>query len=110
MLTIIYLANTAKLRWVGSYRSRDRCPALSRPDCHDEAKAFARLESIVWAGGQSCAHCGAMGRFTNITANPAKRIREGLWRCGYCKGQFTAKIGTVFEHARLPLHKMLQAI
>ncbi len=44
-----------------------------------------------------------------VTANVAKRIREGLWRCGHCKGQFTAKIGTVFEHARIPLHKMLQA-
>ena len=83
--------------------------ALSRPEFHDEAKAFARLESIVWADGQSCPHCGAMDRLTKVTANPAKRIREGLWRCGHCKGQFTAKIGTVFEHARIPLHKMLQA-
>ena len=83
--------------------------ALSRPEFHDEAKAFAHLESIVWADGQSCPHCGAMDRLTKVTANPAKRIREGLWRCGHCKGQFTAKIGTVFEHARIPLHKMLQA-
>ena len=83
--------------------------ALSRPEFHDEAKAFSHLESIVWADGQSCPHCGAMDRLTKVTANPAKRIREGLWRCGHCKGQFTAKIGTVFEHARIPLHKMLQA-
>ncbi len=83
--------------------------ALSRPEFHDEAKAFAHLESIVWADGQSCPHCGAMDRLTKVMANPAKRIREGLWRCGHCKGQFTAKIGTVFEHARIPLHKMLQA-
>jgi transposase-like protein len=83
--------------------------ALSRPEFHDEAKAFAHLESIVWADGQTCPHCGALDRLTKVTANPAKRIREGLWRCGHCKGQFTAKIGTVFEHARIPLHKMLQA-
>ena len=83
--------------------------ALSRPEFHNEAKAFLHLESIVWADGQSCPHCGAMDRLTKVTANPAKRIREGLWRCGHCKGQFTAKIGTVFEHARIPLHKMLQA-
>ena len=83
--------------------------ALSRPEFHDEAKAFAHLESIVWADGQSCPHCGAMDRLTKVTANPAKRIREGLWRCGHCKGQFTAKVGTVFEHARIPLHKVLQA-
>ena len=83
--------------------------ALSRPEFHDEAKAFSHLESIVWADGQTCPHCGALDRLTKVTANPAKRIREGLWRCGHCKGQFTAKIGTVFEHARIPLHKMLQA-
>lgn len=83
--------------------------ALSRPEFHDEAKAFSHFESIVWADGQTCPHCGAMDRLTKVTANPAKRIREGLWRCGHCKGQFTAKIGTVFEHARIPLHKMLQA-
>ena len=83
--------------------------ALSRPEFHDEAKAFAHLESIVWAEGTVCPHCGALDRLTRVKANPAKRIREGLWRCGHCKGQFTAKIGTVFEHARIPLHKMLQA-
>ena len=83
--------------------------ALSRPEFHDEAKAFAHLESIVWAEGTACPHCGALDRLTRVKANPAKRIREGLWRCGHCKGQFTAKIGTVFEHARIPLHKMLQA-
>ncbi len=83
--------------------------ALSRPEFHDEAKAFEHLERIVWADGAVCPHCGALDRLTKVTANPAKRIREGLWRCGHCKGQFTAKIGTVFEHARIPLHKMLQA-
>jgi transposase-like protein len=41
---------------------------------------------------------------------PAKRIRIGLKRCGHCKLQFTVKVGTVFEHARMPLNKMLQAI
>lgn len=83
---------------------------LSRPEFHDEAKAFEHLERIVWADGAVCPHCGALDRLTKVTANPAKRIREGLWRCGHCKGQFTAKIGTVFEHMRLPLHKAMQAV
>lgn len=83
--------------------------ALSRPEFHSEEAAFSHLESIVWADGTVCPHCGALDRLTRVKANPAKRIREGLWRCGHCKGQFTAKIGTVFEHARIPLHKMLQA-
>ena len=83
---------------------------LSRPEFHDEAKAFQQLESIVWANGRTCPHCGGIDRITKVTANPEKRIRVGLWRCGDCKKQFTVKIGTVFEHARIPLNVMLQAV
>lgn len=83
---------------------------LSRPYFHDEAKAFDHLESVIWADGKSCPHCGGVDRITKVKANPAKRIRVGLWRCGDCKRQFTVKIGTVFEHMRLPLHKALQAV
>lgn len=84
--------------------------ALSRPEFHSEDAAFAHLERIVWADGSVCPHCGGVDRITKVKANPAKRIREGLWRCGDCKKQFTVKIGTVFEHMRLPLHKAMQAV
>lgn len=84
--------------------------ALSRPEFHSEAAAFAHLERTIWNGEPVCSHCGGTERITKVKANPAKRIREGLWRCGQCKGQFTVKVGTVFEHMRLPLHKALQAV
>ncbi|MBX3595888.1 IS1595 family transposase [Sphingomonas sp.] len=84
--------------------------ALSRPEFHSEEAAFAHLEKIVWNGSPVCVHCGGVDRITKVKANPAKRIREGLWRCGDCKKQFTVKIGTVFEHMRLPLHKAMQAV
>ncbi|GMN12842.1 IS1595 family transposase [Altererythrobacter sp. MTPC7] len=77
---------------------------------HDEEAAFAHLESVIWGEEPVCPHCGGVDRITKVKANPAKRIRVGLWRCGDCKKQFTVKIGTVFEHARIPLHKMLQAV
>lgn len=83
---------------------------LSKPYFHSEEAAFAYLESVVWADGTACQHCGGVDRITKVKANPAKRIREGLWRCGDCKKQFTVKVGTVFEHMRLPLHKALQAV
>ncbi len=83
---------------------------LSRPYFHDEEKAFAYLESVLWADGVVCPHCGGVDRITKVKANPAKRIRLGLWRCGDCKGQFTVKVGTVFEHVRIPLNKALQAV
>lgn len=83
---------------------------LSKPYFHDEGAAFTYLESIVWADGTACPHCGGLDRITKVKANPEKRIRVGLWRCGDCKKQFTVKIGTVFEHMRIPLHKALQAV
>jgi transposase-like protein len=92
---------------------------LSQPHFHDEAKAFAFLESIVWADGVVCPHCGVVdGRvydLAGVRGKPSKKspegaIRYGLKKCGACRKQFTVKVGTVFEHARMPLHKMLQAV
>lgn len=92
---------------------------LSSPHFHDEAKAFEYLESIVWADGVTCPHCGVTGgrvydlsgvRTKPSKKNPEGKVRHGLKKCGECRAQFTAKVGTVFEHARLPLTKMLQAV
>jgi transposase-like protein len=84
--------------------------ALSRPEFHNEEAAFEHVERMLWENGPVCPHCGGVDRVTKVKANPEKRIRVGLWRCGQCKGQFTVKVGTVFEHARMPLHKILQAV
>jgi transposase-like protein len=92
---------------------------LSQPRFHDEAKAFEYLESIVWADGKVCPHCGVVnGRMYALDGvrgkpskkNPEGAIRYGLKKCGECRKQFTVKVGTVFEDAKLPLHKMLQAV
>ena len=92
---------------------------LSSPHFHDEAKAFAFLESVVWADGVTCPHCGVVGsrvydlsgvRSKASAKNPEGVVRHGLKKCGECRKQFTVKVGTVFEHARMPLHKMLQAV
>lgn len=92
---------------------------LSSPHFHDEAKAFEYLESIVWAGGTVCPKCGVTGgrvydlsgvRSKPSKKNPEGKVRHGLKKCGECRAQFTVKVGTVFEHARIPLTKMLQAV
>jgi transposase-like protein len=92
---------------------------LSSPHFHDEAKAFEYLESVVWADGVVCPHCGVVaGRVYDLSGvktkasakNPEGKVRHGLKKCGECRKQFTVKVGTVFEHARMPLTKMLQAV
>jgi transposase-like protein len=82
---------------------------LNRPYFRDEEAAHSFLEGIVWPDGAECPHCGVVGTAYKIAANPAKRVRCGLWKCRDCRKQFTVKVGTVFEHARVPLHKALQA-
>ncbi|MEO6382542.1 MAG: IS1595 family transposase [Nitrobacter sp.] len=92
---------------------------LSDPHFHDEAKAFEMLESIVWANGVTCPHCGVVGGrvydLAGVRGKPSKKspegaLRYGLKKCGECRQQFTVKVGTVFEHARMPLHLMMQAV
>lgn len=85
-------------------------PSSSAPYLHDEEAAFTFLESVLWPDGPVCPHCGGVDRVTKVTANPEKRIRAGLWRCGHCKKQFTVKVGTVFESSHVKLHLWLQAV
>ena len=92
---------------------------LSQPRFHDETAAFAYLESMIWADCVTCPHCGVVGgrvyKLGGVRGKPSKKnpegaIRHGLKKCGECRKQFTAKVGTVFEDAKLPLHIMLQAV
>jgi transposase-like protein len=83
---------------------------LSRPYFHDEQAAFDFVESVIWPRGPICPHCGPTDHITAITPNPAKRVRFGLKKCRDCKGQFTVRLGTIFEESKLPMTKWLQAI
>lgn len=81
-------------------------PILSRPHFHNERSAFEFLETLLWADGPECPHCGTVDRASKLKGNST---RIGLWKCYACRKQFTVKVGTVFEHGRVPLHKFLQA-
>jgi transposase-like protein len=83
---------------------------LSAPHFHDEEAAFAKVEAAIWPNGPVCPHCGCTGRISAIKANPEKRVRYGLKKCGDCKKQFTVRMGTIFEESKLPLHIWLQAM
>jgi transposase-like protein len=83
---------------------------LSTLHLHDEEAAYAFLEAVLWPDGPICPHCGGVEHIVRIPANPAKRVRHGLYRCHSCKKQLTVKVGTVFEDSKVPLHKWLQAV
>ena len=82
---------------------------LSQKYFHDEAAAFAHLEGLLWPEGPICPHCGNADA-KRITRLEGKATRIGVHKCNECRKQFTVKVGTVFESAHIPLHKMLQAV
>lgn len=85
---------------------------LDRPYFKTEKLAFSHLERVLWADGVICPHCGTLDRAGRLNGVKDKkgRIRLGLWKCYECRKQFTVRVGTVFESAHIPLHKMLQAV
>jgi transposase-like protein len=91
---------------------------LNKRYFHDEAAAFAEMESILWPDGPVCPHCGGMDRvyaLNGVRSKPSKKHpdgveRHGLKKCGHCRKQFTVRVGTVFEDSHAPLHKWFQAI
>src|SRR3989304_3016732 len=82
---------------------------LSKKYFHDETSAFAHLEAVLWPDGPTCPHCGNADS-KRITRLEGKAHRLGVHKCNECRKQFTVKVGTVFESAHIPLHKMLQAV
>jgi transposase-like protein len=82
---------------------------LSKSVFHSEPAAFDYLEKTLWPDGAVCPHCGTIGTATKLAG---KATRIGVWKCNEkpCRKQFTVKVGTVFEHGRIPLSKMLQAV
>jgi len=88
---------------------------LTKAAFHSEAQAFEYLEETLWPDGPVCPHCGTIGHATKLQGGNGegkRQARMGLWKCNEkeCRKQFTVKVGTVFEHGRIPLHKMLQAV
>jgi transposase-like protein len=80
---------------------------LSDPTFTDERKAREYFENLRWPHGVTCPHCGNAdsSRIYSIKANKEAKVREGLFSCQECKGQFTVRTGHVMESSHVPLTK-----
>jgi len=81
---------------------------FQNPIFQDEAMARAALEAVRWPDGPICPHCGNSDP-AMIAKVAGNRHRPGLFYCNACKGQFTVKVGTVFESSKIPLTKWWMA-
>lgn len=84
---------------------------LTDPIFTDERKAREHMEAVRWPDGVTCVHCGNANsaRIYPIAANEKAKIREGLYECQDCHGQFTVTTGTVMESSHVPLNKWVLA-
>lgn len=74
-----------------------------------EEAAREYFEKLRWPNGPVCAHCGNADqtRIYKVTANRAKKIRPGQYKCAECERSFTVTVGTVCEDSHIPLNKWL---
>ncbi len=71
----------------------------------DEARMI--LESIRWPKGPVCPHCESQ----NVTRLQPKseKVRDGVFQCNDCRGQFTVILGTVMQGSHITLRQWVQA-
>lgn len=79
---------------------------LTNPIFSDETKARKHLESLRWADGRFCPHCGETEKTALVRG---RKHRPGLYYCNACKKQFTVTVGTLFERSHVPLNKWMLA-
>jgi len=80
---------------------------LSQISALTEEAAREKLESIRWAKGVVCPHCGRVDGHTKLQG---KKHRPGVWKCNNgCAKQFSVTVGTVMEGSHLPIRTWLMA-
>jgi transposase-like protein len=60
------------------------------------------LAAMRWKQGVECPHCKSKKHSYLKTRR--------IWKCGECKKQFSAKVGTVFEDSPVPLDKWMMVV
>jgi transposase-like protein len=79
---------------------------FNQPHFQDPEAAREYLESIRWANGVVCPHCGVIDKFYKLVGDAH---RPGLYKCSDCREQFSVTVGTVFESSKIKLHIWMQA-
>lgn len=61
------------------------------------------MEKQRWGDKPYCPRCGDFDVYQMKDSKTGERQANFRWRCHGCKGQFTVRIGTVFEDSRAEL-------
>lgn len=71
--------------------------------CAHEKAAVEFMERKRWGDTPTCPHCGCFNVYQMKDSKTGERQANYRWRCHDCKGQYTVRIGTVFEDSRIPM-------
>ena len=69
-----------------------------------EQEARKEIERIRWPEGAVCPHCGCTGKAYELNG---EATREGVWKCGDCRKQFSVSVGTVMHRSHLTMRQWL---
>ena len=72
----------------------------------DEIACLTFFESVIWANGRSCCHCGHDKSYPLR----GKTSRPGTYECARCKKQFRVTTKTPMHSTKLPFWKWLQGM
>ncbi len=78
---------------------------LSGKHLNDETAAYEHLAAIRWPEGPICVHCQGKKVYTLKVAGTSRVVLK----CGTCRKQFSATVGTIFERSHIPLSKWFMA-
>ncbi len=79
---------------------------LTGAHLNDEKKAYEYLAKFRWPNGPKCVHCGS----ENVYKLNVKNVNRVVLKCGKCRKQFSATVGTIFEDSHIPLTKWFMAM
>ncbi len=74
----------------------------------EECRQF--LAQQRWPNGPVCPKCGHAKVYLITRTSKTKNAVQHLYKCGKCRRQFTATVGTIFEDSKIPLSKWFAAI
>ena len=77
---------------------------LAKEHFYDVTKAREYLEHMRWPTGVVCPHCSSLDAYKlEPKANSKSHVRDGVYKCKACRGQFTVTVGTIYvSHDQSP--------
>lgn len=77
----------------------------------DEKMSRKLFERLRWGDRPVCPHCNSMTTYKLTPKATSKQpVREGVFKCGNCRKQFSVTVGTIFERSHIPLSIWIKAI